>query len=508
MRAGPGAEDDLRAAQLRVLHERSFLDDPTRLLRLARYGARLGFEVEPSTAEPRPLRGASGALSTITAARVGAELRLVVAEATAPDALARLEALGADRALHPQFDAEPELARAALELAPPGARRDLMAIAACATDFDREGLRAWLDEMEFERAPREALVAAALDGERLARALIEARGRGQLGELARGRPPEQLALAAAQGASDQVDAVDARTVWGTARDLRRRPARRRSAARPRVGGRAWRRRWKPSWTVVPTAESASCAWRWRPQAELTSIAAVAQAPNALRWDGEPGHYEVYYLTVTDRPSGVGLWIRYTMVAPLAGQGERHLLAVVPGHGSDGNRRCSRASRRSRSAELRAQTEPFALSIGAAQLDDRGMRGELDGASLGPFLGAATPGRRARAFSAAPSPRGAHRPAASPPRRGGVGQRDLRRARADAGAPAWRPGPPVGLQARHALGVGPLQRLRGTGRQPSSRLLPRRRVGVRAPLRPSRSGPAARWWAVSAAATFAPPVRCG
>ncbi len=37
--------------RLRVLHERSFLDDPTRLLRLARYRARLGFEVEPHTAE-------------------------------------------------------------------------------------------------------------------------------------------------------------------------------------------------------------------------------------------------------------------------------------------------------------------------------------------------------------------------------------------------------------------------------------------------------------------------
>jgi hypothetical protein len=38
-------------------------------------------------------------------------------------------------------------------------------------------------------------------------------------------------------------------------------------------------------------------------------------PNALRWDGTPGHYEVYYLTVTDRVTGVGAWIRYSMLAP-------------------------------------------------------------------------------------------------------------------------------------------------------------------------------------------------
>ena len=40
------ALEDLAARRLRVLHERGFLDDPTRLLRLARYGARLGFAVE------------------------------------------------------------------------------------------------------------------------------------------------------------------------------------------------------------------------------------------------------------------------------------------------------------------------------------------------------------------------------------------------------------------------------------------------------------------------------
>jgi tRNA nucleotidyltransferase (CCA-adding enzyme) len=204
VRCAAHADDDLRAGQLRVLHERSFLDDPTRLLRLARYGARLGFEVEPSTADLARAAVAAGALSTISAARVGAELRLMGAEVSAPDALERVSALGADRALHPQFGVRPELARAALELAPPDARSDLVALAACATDFDREGLRAWLDEMEFERAPREAVLAAALDGESLARALIDAGGRGRLAQLARGRPPEQLALAAAHGAGDQV----------------------------------------------------------------------------------------------------------------------------------------------------------------------------------------------------------------------------------------------------------------------------------------------------------------
>src|SRR5581483_7318244 len=41
----------LERGELRVLHDRSFVDDPTRALRAARYMSRYGFTLEPSTAE-------------------------------------------------------------------------------------------------------------------------------------------------------------------------------------------------------------------------------------------------------------------------------------------------------------------------------------------------------------------------------------------------------------------------------------------------------------------------
>src|SRR5919197_840709 len=47
----PGAREDLDERLLRVLHDGSFRDDPTRLLRLARYAARLDFAIEPRTDE-------------------------------------------------------------------------------------------------------------------------------------------------------------------------------------------------------------------------------------------------------------------------------------------------------------------------------------------------------------------------------------------------------------------------------------------------------------------------
>ncbi|MFH0901920.1 MAG: hypothetical protein V2A73_14925, partial [Pseudomonadota bacterium] len=39
--------------------------------------------------------------------------------------------------------------------------------------------------------------------------------------------------------------------------------------------------------------------------------------NARVWNGQPGHYEAWYLTFNHRPSGMGFWIRYSLDAPLA-----------------------------------------------------------------------------------------------------------------------------------------------------------------------------------------------
>src|SRR6202035_4878740 len=47
--SAPLALEDLASRSLRVLHDASFVDDPTRLVRLARYQARLGFSIEPHT---------------------------------------------------------------------------------------------------------------------------------------------------------------------------------------------------------------------------------------------------------------------------------------------------------------------------------------------------------------------------------------------------------------------------------------------------------------------------
>jgi hypothetical protein len=96
-------------------------------------------------------------------------------------------------------------------------------------------------------------------------------------------------------------------------------------------------------------------------------------PNALRWDGGPGHYEVYYLTATDAASGVGLWIRYTMLAPLRGSPSSSLwfLAMDPRGGV--------LARRATFAidQLHAEWGRFELRIATATLTDNGMAGAFE-----------------------------------------------------------------------------------------------------------------------------------
>jgi tRNA nucleotidyltransferase (CCA-adding enzyme) len=171
------ALEDLAASKLRVLHPRSFTDDPTRLLRLARYSARLGFEAEPNTARLAAEALAAGALAAVSPARVGAELRLALGEPDPVAAFASLDRLGVFAALERRLRFDPTLARDALALLPEDGRADLTLVAllllGVAVDprtdpepvmFDL--LDGWeLPAADRERVTRTALVAPSLEKE-------------------------------------------------------------------------------------------------------------------------------------------------------------------------------------------------------------------------------------------------------------------------------------------------------------------------------------------------------
>ena len=100
-----GGKQDLAAGLVRVLHDLSFRDDPTRILRAVRYAARFGFEIEPETAKLMASALASGAMSTLTGDRVRHELERVLQESDPAATLRRANEAGALRAIHPSLSA-------------------------------------------------------------------------------------------------------------------------------------------------------------------------------------------------------------------------------------------------------------------------------------------------------------------------------------------------------------------------------------------------------------------
>jgi tRNA nucleotidyltransferase (CCA-adding enzyme) len=98
-----GGRADLAHRRLRVLHPLSFVEDPTRIFRAARYGARLGFALDGWTTRARALALRLGPYPALSGQRLAAELTLILADVRPELALARLGAAGALCLLEPRY---------------------------------------------------------------------------------------------------------------------------------------------------------------------------------------------------------------------------------------------------------------------------------------------------------------------------------------------------------------------------------------------------------------------
>jgi tRNA nucleotidyltransferase (CCA-adding enzyme) len=222
---------DLAAGRLRVLHARSFEDDPTRAFRLARLGGRHGFEVDPATAGRLVEAVSAGLVGRLSPARVRAQAALLAAEPALAAPLAWHARLGLLAAIHPSLDpdaaalgraGETDAAAAALAAlgvaagAPLG--RLLRALLA-----GREGVGPVLGRLGFAGAPAERLAREAAEAPAIAGALATLGARARHDRLASLDPaalPVVAAIAPPEGRAALVE-------WAT--ELRGR--------RPRLAGR-------------------------------------------------------------------------------------------------------------------------------------------------------------------------------------------------------------------------------------------------------------------------------
>jgi tRNA nucleotidyltransferase (CCA-adding enzyme) len=163
-----GALADLEARRLRILHAKSFIDDPTRLFRLVRYAARLGFVIEEQTQALADAAIVQGALATVSGARIGNEIRLLALEDDPVGSVAASSRLGLDEALEPGFGLETEdLARRALLLLPDGGRRDLLVLAVALLEVAPDRIASLLEDWAFTAHDRDAILAVATRAEKL-----------------------------------------------------------------------------------------------------------------------------------------------------------------------------------------------------------------------------------------------------------------------------------------------------------------------------------------------------
>ncbi|MBU1932955.1 MAG: hypothetical protein KKC66_03535 [Candidatus Omnitrophica bacterium] len=75
-----GGLGDLRKKLIRVMHDRSFIDDPTRIFRAVRFSVRFGFKIEPRTRRLMKEAIMDGLLGELNRGRVRKEIGLLLKE--------------------------------------------------------------------------------------------------------------------------------------------------------------------------------------------------------------------------------------------------------------------------------------------------------------------------------------------------------------------------------------------------------------------------------------------
>ena len=199
-----GGYRDLVQGTVRVLHDLSFTEDPTRLLRAVRYETRFAFGMDDHT-ESLARAGAQGRLlATLSSTRVRDELLDLLAEERVSAALSRMGQLGVDRALDPRVDAvaaavHVEAAGTAMQGPLAKVRVPLVRLACLCVGMTEGEVCEWLDRIKFRRGDRDVVGAAVGLGPTIAERLSEATAPApsELHELLEGQPLEVLVMAIA-----------------------------------------------------------------------------------------------------------------------------------------------------------------------------------------------------------------------------------------------------------------------------------------------------------------------
>ncbi len=165
-----GGMRDLERRQVRILHNLSFVEDPTRIFRAVRFEQRYGFQLERQTEMLARRAVEMEIVGELTNARVRDELIDIFSEPCPLPyrAVERLRDLGALRVLHPDLEVtramgerfrrlEKHLSEA-MELAGEGAKKWIPSLAAMLGELPAREAEKWCHQMRFRREDAEAIM--------------------------------------------------------------------------------------------------------------------------------------------------------------------------------------------------------------------------------------------------------------------------------------------------------------------------------------------------------------
>jgi tRNA nucleotidyltransferase (CCA-adding enzyme) len=174
-----GGRRDLEAKTIRVLHNLSFIDDPTRIFRAIRYENRYGFRMDDHSV--RLARGTieMGLVGDLSSARLRDELEALLSEGDVEHSILRLAELGAAGAIHPHLAADEEAVALLRRLTELRDRYGLeipswrLGFEALARKLPPDEVYEWLQRLKVRRRDAEQVAAAVTVGPKLVERLRE-----------------------------------------------------------------------------------------------------------------------------------------------------------------------------------------------------------------------------------------------------------------------------------------------------------------------------------------------
>ena len=225
-----------------MLHNLSFVDDPTRIFRAVRYESRLGFRMDEHAVALARSCVEMGLFDDLSSARLRDELIDILDETDAPRSILRLAEIGVAAAVHPHLAADEEAAElvervyALRDRYAPEVPRWRLGMAVLARRLPTYEVYSWLGRLRLRRRDIERIVAAVVFAPRLVDRLQRNVSPAEIVSLVEPVAPDAPLVALAMRELPALEALLRAPARDRAGDRRRRPGRARAGAVAAGGG--------------------------------------------------------------------------------------------------------------------------------------------------------------------------------------------------------------------------------------------------------------------------------